>query len=49
MERMAATVGKELRAAFVEGAPDNTHNKANVGLQCWGPVVALNRDPRWGR
>ena len=49
MTAMAATVGRELRAAFVLGNPDNTHAAGNVGLQCWGPVVALNRDPRWGR
>lgn len=47
MEAMAAVVGKELRAAFNLGVPDNTHAAANVGLQCWGPVVNLNRDPRW--
>jgi hypothetical protein len=40
---MAATVGRELRAAFVENIPDNTHAKDAVGLQCWGPVVNLNR------
>ena len=47
MEAMAAVVGKELRAAFNLGIPDNTHLASNVGLQCWGPVVNLNRDPRW--
>ena len=46
MEKMAAIVGKELRAAFNLGIPDNTHKGADVGLQCWGPVVNLNRDPR---
>ena len=44
---MAGVVGKELRAAFNLGIPDNTHLASNVGLQCWGPVVNLNRDPRW--
>ncbi len=46
MTNMAATVGRELRAAFAIGSPDNTYKPANVGLQCWGPVVALNRDAR---
>ena len=49
MTSMAAIVGKELRAAFALGSPDNTYRPTNVGLQCWGPVVALNRDARWGR
>jgi beta-glucosidase-like glycosyl hydrolase len=34
-------VGRELRALYNVGVAK--------GLDCWGPVVNLNRDPRWGR
>ena len=38
---MAATIGRELRALY--------NARRAWGLDCWGPVVNLNRDPRWGR
>jgi beta-glucosidase-like glycosyl hydrolase len=48
MREMAAVVGAETRAGFNMGSwLDNGRNGA--GLECWGPVVNINRDPRWGR
>eukprot|EP00966_Prymnesium_polylepis_P242288 5603430-Prymnesium_polylepis.1 len=41
---MAKVVGVELRAMFSLGVGNNP-----ISLDCWGPVVNLNRDPRWGR
>jgi len=38
---VATTVGRELRALYNVGTAQ--------GLDCWGPVINLNRDPRWGR
>ena len=38
---MAGVIGTELRALFRVGSAR--------GLDCWGGVVNLNRDPRWGR
>eukprot|EP00041_Stephanoeca_diplocostata_P008138 m.117691 g.117691 ORF g.117691 m.117691 type:complete len:917 (+) comp17191_c0_seq1:436-3186(+) len=39
---MAGVIGQELRAMF--------HlRKGHNSLDCWGPVINLNRDPRWGR
>jgi len=40
---MANVVGQELRAMVILRA--NFQNS----LDCWGPVINLNRDPRWGR
>ena len=37
----ADIVGRELRALYNLGVAK--------GLDCWGPVINLNRDPRWGR
>lgn len=38
---MGAIIGRELRAY---------HNgKLHNGLDVWGPIINLNRDPRWGR
>lgn len=48
MREMAAVVGRETRAGWNEGDwVDNGLNGA--GLECWGPVLNMNRDPRWGR
>eukprot|EP00937_MAST-01D_sp_MAST-1D-sp2_P001941 g1941.t1 len=47
MREMAAVVGREERAGFNAKWVDNGHNGA--GLDCWGPVINMNRDPRWGR
>jgi len=45
---MAAVVGRETRAFFNLGNfTDNGRN--GMGLDCWGPVANINRDPRWGR
>jgi hypothetical protein len=41
MKEMAIVFGRELRAFYNLGAAK--------GLDCWGPVINLNRDPRWGR
>ena len=41
---MARVVGVELRAMFALKL--GAHY---MSLDCWGPVVNLNRDPRWGR
>jgi hypothetical protein len=38
---IANTMARELRALFNIGAA--------AGLDCWGPVLNLNRDVRWGR
>ena len=40
-------VGVETRAGFNLKWVDNGKNGA--GLECWGPVININRDPRWGR
>ena len=42
IQEMANVVGQELRAQLALGLSHNS-------LDCWGPVVNLNRDPRWGR
>jgi len=48
MQEMAAVVGQETRAFFNLGNfTDNGRN--GMGLDCWGPVLNINRDPRWGR
>ena len=42
---MATVAGEEFRAAFNLG--NWTDNGGNgLGLDCWGPVLNLNRDPR---
>ena len=38
---MAAVIATELRALY--------NARRAWGLDCWGPVINLNRDPRWGR
>jgi hypothetical protein len=43
IRQMANVVGRELRALFQLG--DGTSH----ALDCWGPVIDMNRDPRWGR
>ena len=41
-------VGKETRAGFnLKTWKDN--GGEGSGLECWGPVINMNRDPRWGR
>ena len=44
---LANVVGVETRAGFNLKWVDNGKNGA--GLECWGPVININRDPRWGR
>ena len=45
MRTMATVAGEEFRAAFNLG--NWTDNGGNgLGLDCWGPVLNLNRDPR---
>jgi hypothetical protein len=34
-------IPKELRALY--------NDRRMLGLDCWGPVININRDPRWGR
>jgi beta-glucosidase-like glycosyl hydrolase len=41
MVNVSTVWGRELRALYNVGVAK--------GLDCWGPVVNLNRDPRWGR
>ena len=41
MRNVSNVWGRELRALYNVGVAQ--------GLDCWGPVVNLNRDPRWGR
>ena len=42
VKQMAGVIGTELRALFIL-------NATSISLDCWGPVINLNRDPRWGR
>lgn len=42
IRNMSTAIGKELRAMFILRKNPNS-------LDCWGPVINLNRDPRWGR
>ena len=42
IRQMASVIGVELRAMFASG-------QGQPSLDCWGPVINLNRDPRWGR
>jgi hypothetical protein len=45
MQNMAIVVGEETRAAFnIGNFTDNGMN--GMGLDCWGPVLNMNRDPR---
>ena len=39
MRAMANTIGKELRSLY--------NARRAWGLDCWGPVINVNRDPRW--
>ena len=41
MKAIATTMSPELRALYNVGAAK--------GLDCWGPVININHDPRWGR
>ena len=41
MVNVSTVWGRELRALYNAGVAK--------GIDCWGPVVNLNRDPRWGR
>mmetsp|Transcript_5670 Transcript_5670/g.10410 ORF Transcript_5670/g.10410 Transcript_5670/m.10410 type:complete len:235 (-) Transcript_5670:2095-2799(-) len=48
IQAMAHVVGIETRAGWnMKTWVDNGKNGA--GLECWGPVININRDPRWGR
>ena len=47
IQQMANVVGIETRSGWNEHWVDNGMNGA--GLDCWGPVLNVNRDPRWGR
>lgn len=48
MRSMAVVVGKETRAGFnMKAWLDN--GGEGSGLECWGPVININTDPRWGR
>ena len=48
IHQMANAIGVELRASMVNGMSNPAAAKP-PSLDCWGPVVNLNRDPRWGR
>jgi beta-glucosidase-like glycosyl hydrolase len=41
MKAVATTMSTELRTLYNVGAAK--------GLDCWGPVININHDPRWGR
>jgi len=45
ISRMATIVGQELRAMVKLGKGITPA----ASLDCWGPVINMNRDPRWGR
>eukprot|EP00036_Acanthoecidae_sp_10tr_P008588 CAMPEP_0182919026 /NCGR_PEP_ID=MMETSP0105_2-20130417/2424_1 /TAXON_ID=81532 ORGANISM="Acanthoeca-like sp., Strain 10tr" /NCGR_SAMPLE_ID=MMETSP0105_2 /ASSEMBLY_ACC=CAM_ASM_000205 /LENGTH=784 /DNA_ID=CAMNT_0025056151 /DNA_START=43 /DNA_END=2397 /DNA_ORIENTATION=+ len=48
MRDMATVIGQETRAGFnTKVMLDN--GEEGSGLECWGPVININRDPRWGR
>lgn len=48
IRKMAAVVGRETRAGFNSKTwLDN--GREGAGAECWGPVININRDPRWGR
>jgi|EP01046_Picozoa_sp_COSAG06_P031429 beta-glucosidase-like glycosyl hydrolase len=47
MQQMAIVIGEETRAGYNLKFLDNSIN--GLGLTCWGPVLNMNRDPRWGR
>ena len=47
IQALANVVGIETRAGWNVNWVDNGMNGA--GLDCWGPVLNVNRDPRWGR
>ena len=47
IQQMANVVGIETRSGWNENWVDDGMNGA--GLDCWGPVLNVNRDPRWGR
>lgn len=45
MRSMAVVVGQETRAGFnLKTWLDN--GEGGSGLECWGPVINMNRDPR---
>ncbi len=43
MRTVGRVVGTEMRAMFALNV------SSHFSLDCWGPVINLNRDPRWGR
>ncbi len=45
---VAGVVATEIRAAF-NHRDWIDDGKNGLGLDCWSPVINLNRDPRWGR
>ena len=48
IQDIGAVVSTEVRAAFNhKNWIDDGMN--GLGLDCWSPVINLNRDPRWGR
>lgn len=48
IKKMANVIGVELRAMLALG-DNGTESWALPSIDCWGPVINLNRDPRWGR
>lgn len=48
IQSMAAAIGTEMRAyaALGEDSSDRSDQAAPPGLDCWGPVLNLARDPR---
>jgi len=46
---MAQIIGIELRALWLQGIREYDFDNPHVGLDCWSPVINVNRDPRWGR
>ena len=44
IKKMANVIGVELRAMLVLG-DNGTESWAHPSIDCWGPVVNLNRDP----
>ena len=45
LRSMATVIGEETRAAFNLKFVDN--GQGGLGLTLWGPVININRDPRW--
>jgi beta-glucosidase-like glycosyl hydrolase len=49
IQSMAAAIGMELRAYAALRVETADPSSTPTGLDCWGPVINLARDPRWGR